>query len=264
MKVLYSFLFVAAVSLPSVSAEQPKLNDLVEQWLNIESQKGQLQLNWNIRQQQLEQSQTLLSSEILILKQALKKTDSKKTDVDKRRLELSEKQSLLEQEQIQVKKQIVQATQFSTSLIKLLPPPLQIQWQEKILLLAQESVSDSEKLERLLSLFKLVHDFDERIALNRASMEIPTTNEKSQNLLVTQMYLGVSQGWYVSDDGLFYGYGRAGELGWQWWHNEAASAELGRVLNPEELLKLKSILQKPTTAEFIDLPVKVTQAKEVS
>ncbi len=264
MKILYSILTLAIISLPSVSAENENLNNLVGQWLDIESQKGQLQVNWNTRQQQLEQSQELLSAEISVLKQTLKQADTKKTDVDKRRVELSEKQSLLEQEQVQVKQQIAQATQFSRTLITRLPPPLQTQWQERILLLSQEGVSDSEKLERLLSLFKLVHDFDERIALNRSSMEIPSAAGKIQNLLVTQMYLGVSQGWYVSDDGLFYGFGRAGKLGWNWWHNEAASAELGRVLNPKDLLKLKSILQKPTTAEFINLPVKVSEAKEVS
>lgn len=264
MKILCCFLCVVFTSLPALSAESKSLNELMEQWLNIESQRGAIQLNWNTRKQQLEQSQSLLTSEISMLKLVLEKVDSEKNDVDDKRLQLSEQQSLLEQEQVQVKKQISQATHFSRSLLTRLPPPLQVLWQEKLLLLTQKSATDSEKLERLLTLYKLVNEFDERIALNRSSMDISLSKDKPQNLLVTQMYLGVSQGWYVSDDGLHYGYGRSSNLGWQWWHNEAASAELGRILDPQDLLKLKSILQKPTTAKFIDLPIKVAEKKDVS
>lgn len=264
MKILYCLFAVIGISLPAISAENKSLHELMDQWISIESQKGNLQLSWNTRKEQLAQSQSLLSSEISVLKAVLKKADSKKNDVDNRRIELSEKQSLLEQEQLQVKNQISQATNFSRSLLKRLPPPLQAAWQEKLLLLSQDGASDSEKLERLLTLYTLVNEFDERIALNRSSMEIPNSTDESQNLLVTQMYLGVSQGWYVSDDGLHYGFGRAGRLGWQWWHKEAASAELGRVLDPQDLLKLKGILQKPTTAKFINLPIKVSDKKDVS
>jgi hypothetical protein len=264
MKILCYFLTLMSISIPSLSAENKSLNELMEQWINIESQKGNLQLSWNTRRQQLEQSQSLLASEIGVLKQVLKKTGSEKSDVDNKRIQLSEKQSLLEQEQVLVKNQIAQATDFTRALVVRLPPPLQSQWREKRLLLTQAGATDSEKLERLLTLYKLVNEFDERIALNRSSMEIPNSANESQNLLVTQMYLGVSQGWYVSDDGLYYGYGRASKLGWQWWHNEAASAELGRILDPQDLLQLKGILQKPTTAKFINLPVKVNENKDVS
>jgi len=264
MKILYCFLAVLCLTLFALPAQSKSLDELMEQWLSIESQKGSLQLNWNSRRQQLEQSKSLLSTEVNMLKQVLKKVGSERSDVDEKRLQLSEQQNLLEQEQKQVKKQISQATDFSRALLTRLPPPLQVLWQEKLLLLTQESATDSEKLERLLTLYKLVNEFDERIALHRSAMEIPQSKEKSQNLLVTQMYLGASQGWYVSDDGLHYGYGRAGSLGWQWWHNEAASAELGRILDPQDLLKLRNILQKPTTAKFIDLPIKVAEKKDVS
>ncbi len=141
---------------------------------------------------------------------------------------------------------------------------MQEQWQEKLLLLTQEGATDSEKLERILTLYQLVNEFDERVALNRSSMEIPTSAGKFQNILVSQMYLGVSQAWYVSDDGLLYGYGRADNSGWRWWHNEASSAELGRVLDPQDLIQLRDILEKPTSAKFIDLPIKVSVNKDAS
>lgn len=264
MKILYCALSLASFSMSVLSAEEQSLNQLMEQWLNIESQKGKLQLDWNTREQHLKQTHSLLSSEKSALEALLKKTDTAKSDVDTRRFELSEQQSLLEKEQREVKEQIHKASLFSRSFLKRLPPPLQVKWKEKLLLLIQEGATDSEKLERILTLYKMVNEFDEQVALNRTSMEVPLDSGGKQNLLVTQMYLGVSQGWYVSDDGLHYGYGRAGLIEWRWWHNEAASAELGRVLSSEELLEFKSILEKPTTAKFINLPVKVLDKKDVS
>lgn len=264
MKILCCALSLGVLSFTAMSAEPQSLNKLMEQWLNIESQKGKIQLDWNTREQQLSQTYNLLTSEKSTLETLLKKTDTAKSDVDNRRFELSEQQSLLEQEQRTVKEQIHQTTLFSRSFIERLPPPLQIKWQEKLLLLTQAGATDSEKLERILTLYKLANEFDKQVALNRTSMEVPSGEGSVQNLLVTQMYLGLSQGWYVSDDGLHYGYGRAGQVSWQWWHNEAASAELGRVLNPQDLLEFKQVLEKPTTAKFINLPVKVLNKKDVS
>jgi vacuolar-type H+-ATPase subunit I/STV1 len=134
----------------------------MEQWLNIESQKGKLQLDWNTREQQLQQSLNLLSDEKTTLQTLLKKTDTEKSDVDKRRFELSEKQSLLENEQVEVKDQIYKASVFSRNFLKRLPPPLQIKWQKKLLILTQEGATDSEKLERILTLYKMVNEFDDQ------------------------------------------------------------------------------------------------------
>jgi hypothetical protein len=263
MKILCCVLSLATLSFTAISAENISLNKLMEQWLNVESQKGKLQLDWNIREQQLSQTYNLLSAEKSTLETLLKKTDTEKSDVDSRRFELSAEQSLLEQEQREVKDNIQQATLFSRAFLNRLPPPLQVKWQEKLLLLTQEGATDSEKLERILTLYELANEFDEQIGLNRTSMEVPLSDGSSQNLLVTQMYLGLSQGWYVSDDGLHYGYGRASEVSWQWWHNQSASAQLGRVLSAQDLLEFKRILEKPTSAKFINLPVKVLDKKDV-
>ncbi len=264
MKILYCVISTILLSSSVFSAEQDNLNELMELWLNIESQKGHLQSSWSAEQQQMQQSQSLLNAESSLLKEMLASTNVKQSSVDKKRLELSQRQSRLEAEQIKVKSYIRQAIEFNQSIVNRLPPPLQKQWQDKSLLLTQASATDSEKLERLLALYKLVNEFEERVAINRTSMEVPGSAGTFHNLLITQMYLGVSQGWYVSDDGANYGFGKAGKLGWQWWHNENASAELGRILNPKDLLNLKSILEKPTTAKFINLPIKVSESKDVS
>lgn len=88
-------------------------------------------------------------------------------------------------------------------------------------------------------------------------MEVSTKDAEIKNMRVTQIYLGVSQGWYVSDDGQYFGYGRPDLKSWTWWHNESASKELGKKLNPQDLLELVNVINNPTTASFIRLPIKI-------
>ena len=113
-------------------------------------------------------------------------------------------------------------------------------------------------LRRLLcKLFKLVEEFDNRVGIHRSAMKLVDKEGNPQKLLVTQLYLGAGQGWYVSDDGNSYGYGRATKLGWNWWHGSDASDELGNKLDPQDLLRLRTILENPTTATFLSLPIKI-------
>lgn len=268
MKFFCSFLslIIFSVSTYSISAyaeNESTLNELMDQWLSLESQKGKLQRDWQARSQQLEQKHALFDTEIKTLKQVLKQSVNADNDVVQRRLLLITKQDKLEQEQIIVKNEMKKANDFVHSLLSRLPPPIQKQWQEKLLLLTQKSISLSEKLERLLTLFQQVNEFNKRVAQHRSSMQIPNASGELQNLLVTQIYLGVGQGWYISDDGSYYGYGRSTSLGWYWWHGEEASAELGRKLNPNDLLDVSKTLQNPTSASFMTLPIKISKHKDV-
>lgn len=256
MKYLY-LLVLTITSATAYSAGNEGDAQLMEKWINLESQKGKLQSDWNARRQQLNQKLDLYNAETEALNAVLKLTDNQKSDVDTRRLELLQKQDQLEQEQAFINTHLSEATNKARTLITRLPPPLQVQWQEKFALLSQEGVNSSEKLERLLTLFKLVEDFNDRIALHKSIMEVPSANSEKSKLLVSQIYMGVAQGWYVSDDGAAYGYGRATNIGWTWWHGENASTELGSKLDPQTILATRAIIENPTTASFLSLPIKI-------
>lgn len=258
MKYLYLCLFFCIFhSIPAYSQNIEDDSQLMEKWISLESQKGKLQSDWNSRRQQLDQKLSLYNAETEALNAVLKLTDNKRSDVDTRRLELLQKQDQLEEEQALINTQLREAIGKARTLLTRLPPPLQIQWQEKFALLSQEGVNSSEKLERLLTLFKLVEDFNDRIALHKTIMEIPDANNDKKKLLVSQIYMGVAQGWYVSDDGAAYGYGRATNIGWTWWHGENATTELGETLDPQKILAARAMIEKPTTASFLSLPIKI-------
>lgn len=249
--IIYPFSFVA------LAQTEIDLYRLMSRWIDLESQKGRLQSEWNSRKLELNQRLDLYQVEQEALQDVLAQTDLSTSEVDERRLALLEIQEALEVEQALLQSQLEEATATALALHPRLPPPLREQWQEKLPLLSHDSGSSSEKLERILGLFKLVEEFNRRIAMHRTMMTIPSPDGQSAALLVTQIFLGAGQGWYVSDDGAHYGYGRAAADGWRWWHQDDASAQLERKLDPRHLLQVRVMLENPTTASFVPLPVRL-------
>ena len=232
--------------------------ELMQQWISLESQKGKLQSDWRERRQQIEQNLSLFELEQQSLQKIVQQSSDATTEVDEQRVSLLSEQSSLEAEQQQVSQLLQNLSQNMQHLMLRLPPPLQNQWQEKIALINQDAASNSEKLERLLGMFKLAEDFDKRIAINHASMSIKDKDGDRQNMMVTQIYMGLSQGWYINEDGTVYGFGKASNLGWQWFDQEEAKNQLGLALEPSTLLKIRDALDDPTTATYLSLPVNIT------
>ncbi len=249
-----------ALALLSVTpvAHSNSPEQLMAQWLNLEMQKGSLQSNWNRSRDNLDQRFVLLDAEQKRLSEILTQRKVATGEVDQRRLDLLQKQEKLEQDQAQLEGQLKKYTQRVQLIHPRLPPPLSAQWNDKIALAAQENASLSERLENLLSLFKQFDEFNRRVALHIGALDIPM-GDQAQSTLTSQIYLGVSQGWYVSDDGKAFGFGRPTSTGWKWWHGAEAAKELGRPLDAETILRVRRMLENPTTAEFIALPVKISQ-----
>jgi hypothetical protein len=253
------WIFLAAA--PVLTIAEPVVNSqkLMDDWLNLEIQKGQLQSSWNLREQDLEQRFNLMEIELRRLNEVAAQRVDAASDVDLRRSELLQKQEVLEQEQLLTTDQLKKTYIRIRSLMPRLPPPLQSEWQTQIDLAAEEAASNSERLERMLTLLKMTEEFNSRIALHRGELSLNPASKDAQIIQVNQIYLGVSQGWYVSDDGKLYGYGRATPQGWQWWHGEDASAALGKPLHAAQISEVYGMLQNPTTADFVALPVKINQ-----
>ncbi|MCR6652198.1 MAG: DUF3450 domain-containing protein [Cellvibrionaceae bacterium] len=60
--------------------------------------------------------------------------------------------------------------------------------------MAEDAASNSEKLERMLTLFKMAEEFDSRIALHRGELNIDGEGQNSLLVQVNQIYLGGGAG----------------------------------------------------------------------
>ncbi|BBN82524.1 hypothetical protein PA25_25090 [Pseudoalteromonas sp. A25] len=249
-----TLLLMTALSLPAVGVAFQSDYELMQQWLDIESQRGKLETTWQANKQSLENQIALLQQEKLALKTLLAKAKEAQSEVDEKRLSLTEQQVQFERNQALVENELAKGEHFMKRVLPMLPPPLQTQLQSKADKLTQKSLSLSEKLELYLSLHKKVDEFNTRVALNMTNMRV-SINGKDTELLVSQIYLGLSQAWYLSSDGSAYGFGRIEQSGWQWYHGEAVLNVLPAVNLPKQINKIRNILEKPTTAEFVSLPL---------
>lgn len=227
---------------------------LMLKWLDLESQKGKLQSEWSNRESLLKRRLQLLDIEKQALEQLLSQSRSSTDAIDSRRQSLLQSQQTLEQEQALLEQQLAAAIEKAELLQIRLPPPLQTEWSEMLVAAKRDGGTHSQILERLLSMYTLLDTFNGRVALHRAPLRIGDAGDAAQ-VMVSQIYLGVAQGWYVSDDGQHFGYGRPTARGWQWWHGDQASQLLGRELQPQTLLDVRAMIKSPTDATFVPLPV---------
>ncbi|NTS76681.1 DUF3450 family protein [Catenovulum sp. SM1970] len=245
----------------SMAESYNQLNELMNQWLQLESQKGRLQQEWQARNEYLKQKQQLLTLEKNELSSLLKKADENKNQVDEKRLALTNKQQNLENQQAILDEQLVQAIEFIAVVQPRLPPPLQDEWQDKASLLHSETATSSEKLERLLVLLKSADEFNQRVAINQSMMTIEHQGQE-KTILVDQIYLGLTHAWYISEDNSHFGYGRSEQLGWKWWHGDNTKAVLNSPLQPEDIANVRKILAQPTLAKYVQLPLALTTTSE--
>ena len=126
--------------------------ELMQQWLDLESQKGKLQLSWQANEQALKNQLSLLKQEKQALNALLKTANAARSEVDTKRLALTEQQLAFEKNQQTVDAALKNAHLFVKRITPLLPPPLQNDWQTKTTQIEQTELPNSEKLERLLSM----------------------------------------------------------------------------------------------------------------
>lgn len=192
-----------------------KIDQLTKTWLETERQGNYLKSNWQSEKPLLEQRIKLLKLEQKQLKKLLSNNQASSNEVEQKREDLLKQQANLETEQTLIANTIEQLKGRLDSLYSMLPPPLQTNWQ------VQESDNDSVVLEQQLSRLSRLKDFNERISLH--SMRL--TNEQGEQILVKQIYLGLSQAWFSSQNGTYSGYGLVENGTWNWHFNEQLDAQ---------------------------------------
>ena len=228
------------------------IDELTEKWISLESQRGSASAAWQEQKLIFDQQIDLYSQHEKELIETIEQGKRNRTSVDNERLELIEKQSLLESKQAIIKQQINTAHYKIKRIQNRLPPPLKLQWQKELIHFEVNDKKPGESLETLLSLLKLLHEFEARIAIHKGNI----TNNQGKEVMVTQIYFGIARGWYLSENGEYYGYGESSATGWTWWHNEEVNTiipKFNRALINETL----SIIKNPQKAKLTSLPVRI-------
>lgn len=258
MKRITLLMTAMSIQFTSIATESEPL--LLERWLKLEQQTGSLQVNWAEREVVLKQQLSLLKKEETALRKIIKSGNDNSNKVSRERIEIAKKQLALEKYNDSTQNQITLTIDYINHIVNRLPTPLRAQWKKSIEHL--NSVNEpSMQLETIFKLLKQVDDFDKRVALHSGLIEIPS-DQGTKKVLVEQVYLGLTHGWYISKDKQYYGYGRSENDTWQWWHNDQSKTVLGKTLTADSITEVVNILRSPTSARYIKLPLALAPSKK--
>jgi hypothetical protein len=234
---------VLPVGIAQVDDPVQEIDALTLQWTGLEHQKDLLQANWRTQKPVLEQQLSLLERETRELNEFLATFARQQDEVEQRRLELLEEQTRLEQEQAALERSLVQASLKLRALHSELPPPLLEAWTEELPGLDNLLLTPSEKLQLVLELLRQLDDFEQKITLHETVMTLADGRDYS----VTQVYLGLSHGWYVTADQRFAAEGMAGPGGWLW----------TPVTDGGPIADIVDILERRLDPDLVSIPLKL-------
>lgn len=229
-------LFVNSSAQANLTAD--RIDQLTKRWLETERQASHLKANWQTEKPLLEQRIKLLKLEQQQLNALLNSNQASSNEVEQKREQLLQQQAKLETEQALIANTINQLKQRLDGLSPLLPPPLQSNWQ------TQDSDNNAVILEQQLSRLSKLKDFNDRISLH--SMRL--TNSQGQEILVKQLYLGLSQAWFSSQNGEFSGYGLVEDGVWYWHFSDQ--------LNVQQILDAIAIVENQKSPTDVTLDIK--------
>ena len=251
MKYLCVCFFVFITSPITASDE---ISGLIHQWLILESQRGQLRSEW-------EQNKAVLDSQVVLYKKQIqeyngliaKQADSA-TDLDKKRKGIAEKQNKLEDKQARIKGELKIAVHHLHSTIEYLPPFAKKTVIDELQAIDIEAVNIGKTVDSTIALIRALHELNGKINLNTSNLSV---NDNGKSINVTQVYVGLSHGWYVSEDNSNFGYGMLTKSGWRWWHNESARNLFGEKFNARDVREILAIIENPQQAKLSRLPITI-------
>ena len=237
---LFSFCFLSICVMQFAHAEltADRIDKLTQQWLETERQTSYLKANWQTEQPLLEQRIKLLKIEKKQLNTLLDTNQVNTNEVEKKREHLLKKQAQIESDQSLISNAITRLKNRLDSIESLLPPPLKTDWQ------VEPSDNNAVVLEQQLSRLSRLKDFNERITLH--SMRLP--NDQGNEVLVKQLYLGLSQAWFTSQNGEYSGYGLVENGNWQWHFSQES--------NSKKILDAIAIVENQKNASDVTFDIK--------
>lgn len=247
--ILMSCLFFYCTVSQASKVEQS--DSLIKSWLSIEQQRNAMINDWHQQQPLLEQRLLLLKQEQVQLEQDLSSASVNNTDVEKKRTQLLASQNGMEAVQSQLESSLVTYYQLITELQPQLPPPLNKAWQIKLAEAEFQNADITIRLSTLLALLEQLNDYQLRISHVQSALVLPSSLGDKE-VMVHQLYLGLSQAWYVSLDGSLVGRGQPTPNGWQWLADESVDGEV--------ILNAIAMMERKTEAAFLQLPITLSGA----
>ncbi|GAA0817358.1 hypothetical protein GCM10009111_18440 [Colwellia asteriadis] len=246
---LVLFAFLASNNAFATTNKVKQTDKLIQQWLAIEQQRNAILNDWHQQKPLLEQRLLLLKQEQKQLEQNLTSANESDNEVEKKRAQLLESQNTMEAMQAELDKSLISYYQIVAQVHPQLPPPLYQAWHNKLTSTELLEADTTTKLNTLLELLEQLNDFEQRISHAQSALTLSNAQGEKE-VMVHQLYIGLSQAWYVSLDGSFVGRGVPEKSGWRWIADDQ--------VNAETVLNAIAMIERRSEAKFLQLPISLS------
>jgi len=241
------FFTVSAVAADPAAAIN-ETRALLRQWTETRQTLAKTKADWQVERQILEQSIQLHEAELRLLDKQTEQAEQQSSAADKARVALQDEQKRLEAAANAVGAAIDQFEDRVVKQMKAFPEPLL----RTIAPLARripdadkrKKLSLSERMQNVVGILSEVDKFNNTISVSKETRKAADGTEYS----VDTLYLGLSQAFFVSQNGQRAGVGYPAEGVWQWADKPELAPRIRQALDMHNNLK---------PAAFVGLEVQV-------
>jgi uncharacterized protein DUF3450 len=228
-----------------VVASTETLEDLVSQWVELKRQIALEKESWQGDLLQLQNERALLQQEKRQLQKELKQASESRISKNAQRMEMLEKKEKYQTALAGCQPMLRKAENALQHWQKRLPLPLLdplVKHFRKLKNTSEKSIS--QRLQVILALYAQIESYQYSVNVGKQVIEI----DENRRLEFDVLYLGLAQGYCVSQDGKYAGIGTLEMSGWVWqWRPELAA----------RIKKCLDLHAREKIAEFVPLPVRL-------
>jgi FtsZ-binding cell division protein ZapB len=251
-----SFVLAVCLMFPLAAFGASKAGDIektrtaLEKWVETERIISKEKRDWQTAEQMLTERIKLVEREIESLREKIGEAEESIAEADKKRQELIAENEKLKEATASLGDTLVALEDDTKSLLRRLPNPVR----DRVKPLSQrlpdkknkkdKKISVSERFQNVIGILNEVDKFNGEVSAVSEVREL----DDGRSIEVSVLYVGIGQGYYVSNDGKVAGSGTVTPEGWKWKPaNESAEA----------ISQAIAILKNEKPASFVQLPVEV-------
>lgn len=225
-------------ALPLAAALMPLLlpastdheRDAFFEWIRVEQEIVAERTDWMRDRELLHQEIQLLRQELKAVEEQIEAAEDTATRTERRRLELVvTRDQLIETGRI-LRRHLQEETSRLLESRASLPPPLREETEPLIRRLSQAAADSSssigEGIQALIAVLHRLQRFDQTVTVETRLLDLPGGDRRE----VRTIYLGLSIGYFVDDEGQRAGFGQAEDGDWQWTSRDDLGPDVKRLI----------------------------------
>jgi hypothetical protein len=220
----------------------------IERWVETQRLISREERDWALGREILDDRIEIVQREVASVDGKIREADGSITELDRKRDELVAESDRLRAAAADLEGTVAAIEARTKSLLARVPEPLR----ERVRPLSQQLPGDSvpegltveNRYQNVVGILNEIHKFQRDITMKSEVRSLPDGSSSE----VTAVYLGISQGYYVSNNGLIAGIGAPSDDGWTWTPANERAKEIGEVI---------AILKNERVAEFVAIPVQI-------